>query len=320
MMCVAALVTDPARVDAQRVAVSVEGSARLEGYTVSFSCRENAAEVDCVSVATFELVALSAVELRQGEGCEALSPGHRIICAAEVDDRTLIAPRELSAGERAHVRVELQGLSRRPPRPGVVAPLAPITLRHPLLAERHRRDRENPPIEAIVVLPVRGPGLSNTRARLETDAERMSLEEVDGDSAVRFAGPDRERRATDIALAHGGPVLMVGADTRGLARFAAGYEADVYEYLVLSLFGEVTESSVSQALLLEAALPGMLIVLPSLSAGIGIVVRESFDGAVDGALRIRLAVQSYSLGLVGDIDYRFATDDWQGWLSLRVGL
>lgn len=126
------------------------------------------------------------------------------------------------------------------------------------------------------------------------------------------------------AFANGGPALAIGGhldlDAPG-GRFwlAVGYEVGLFEHLIASLWLETDLESISEALLIEVALPG-LFVLPSLSGGLGLVLTQLGPRNADAALRIRLALSSYVLGVITDFDYFPSTGTWMAGVAARIGI
>lgn len=126
------------------------------------------------------------------------------------------------------------------------------------------------------------------------------------------------------AFANGGPAVAIGGRIDlgapgGRFWLAVGYEVGLFEHLIASLWLETDLESISEALLIEAALPGLFI-LPSLSGGVGLVLTQLGPRNADAALRIRLALSSYALGVIADFDYFPSTGTWTAGVAARLGL
>lgn len=126
-------------------------------------------------------------------------------------------------------------------------------------------------------------------------------------------------------LANGGPAVVLGGRIQPGApgaRFllGVGYELGLFEYIVLAAWFETDFESISEALLVEVALPSAIFVVPSLSVGIGIVGSELGPQHSEAALRIRLGAATWAVGFVADLDYHPAYGAWTAMMAGRVGL
>ncbi len=126
-------------------------------------------------------------------------------------------------------------------------------------------------------------------------------------------------------LAHGGPAVVLGGRVHPATpgtRFllGVGYELGLFEYLIVSAWFETDFESISEALLVEVALPSVILVIPSLSVGIGVVASELGPQQAEAALRIRLGAATWAAGFVADLDYHPAYGGWTATTAGRVSL
>jgi hypothetical protein len=125
-------------------------------------------------------------------------------------------------------------------------------------------------------------------------------------------------------FANGGPALVLGGQLRtdapgGTPLLGLGYEVGLIEHLVLSLWFETTFQAIAQSLILELVSPGFFI-LPSVAAGLGVVVTQLGPRGVDAALRLRFTVSTFAVGLVADFDYFPSDGSWNIGIAGRVGM
>ncbi len=108
-------------------------------------------------------------------------------------------------------------------------------------------------------------------------------------------------RPTPRVLRRGGPVFMLGTGRDGL-RARAGYEAGLGQFGFLQFLVESDfKRALGAAVMLEAALPSPLYLIPSLSAGIGLRVEARDDPHV--ALRFALGAGVVGMQLVASLDW-----------------
>lgn len=243
-----------------------------------------------------------------------------------VDGEVLRGPRELAEGERVAVEVRLEvSLSVERGWDAVVSQ-APIGLRHPLLGQSWLLYRS---ADRVEVQPISGTQLelegSARVQRPRSSRVRVDVEEETGVSVQvelhpPFTGPPPG------ALAHGGPVVTLGGrlgldDRSAVGLFGIAYELGLLDYLVVSAAVETDfVDHMSEALVIEVATPGVFFLVPSLSAGVGVVARQLGVQGADAGPRLRVGATFYAAGFVADFDYWAVTGTWTATLSARVGL
>ena len=211
---------------------------------------------------------------------------------------------------------------------------APVT-RHPLLSESHAFEYSDDVWGAELL---RGDFTITGPVRLDA-RNTTGLEVLLGEQRVNDVGTlplGREPIALSVALhrdrdhedpvANGGLALL-GATRVNLDREEGERALVAVEYaVILSDFVFASASiatdfdSVFESLVLEVATPDLIFLIPSLSAGLGVVVRELGDRNADAALRARFIATWPMLGLQVDLDYWPDLGQWTSTLGLRVGL
>jgi len=127
-------------------------------------------------------------------------------------------------------------------------------------------------------------------------------------------------------IQHGGPVLALGTrldlsdedDRRFL--FRGAYELAVASYFIGSVSFESDFDSIYESVVIEAASPELLIVLPSLSAGVGFVARQLGNRDADAGLRLRTGINFIAVGVTMDFDYWPTIGDWTAVIAGRISL
>lgn len=127
-------------------------------------------------------------------------------------------------------------------------------------------------------------------------------------------------------IQHGGPVLALGTrlnlsdedDSRFLLRGA--YELAVAGHFIGSVSFETDFDSIYESLVLEAASPEILVIIPSFAAGVGVVARQLGNRDADAALRLRLGVNFIAIGVTADFDYWPAIGAWTSMIVGRISL
>jgi len=114
-----------------------------------------------------------------------------------------------------------------------------------------------------------------------------------------------------------GPITRPRGSTSG--RVLAPSQVAAEEHFIASLWFETDTESISEALLIEVAAPGLFI-LPSLAVGVGVVATQLGPRNADAALRIRMTSSSWGLGFVSDFDYFPSTGTWSAGLAGRFGI
>jgi hypothetical protein len=151
--------------------------------------------------------------------------------------------------------------------------------------------------------------------RIGSDAVTSGTRDVvDARGTIALAidpGPDPDR-----VVQNGGPWLGAGvwAPLEGSdgGRFAmrVGYEIGIVDWIVASIDLETDFDSIAQSVLVEVATPELAILVPSISVGIGAVVRELGNRNADAALRVALGYQFACVGAYIDFDYWPSIDGW----------
>ena len=211
---------------------------------------------------------------------------------------------------------------------------APVT-RHPLLSESHAFDYSDDvwSVELLrgdfaVTGPVRLDARNTTGLEVKLGEQRVN--------DVRTLPLGREPIAFSVAVQrdrdHEGPVAngglaLLGATRENLDReegesalVAVEYAVILGDFVFASASVATDFDSVFESLVLEVATPDLIFLIPSLSAGLGVVVRELGDRNTDAALRARFIASWPLLGLQVDLDYWPDLGQWTSTLGLRVGL
>lgn len=127
-------------------------------------------------------------------------------------------------------------------------------------------------------------------------------------------------------IQHGGPVLAAGVrlglneedDGRFLLR--AAYELALEGHFIGSVSFETDFESIYESIVIEAASPELLIIVPSLSAGVGLVARQLGNRDANAGLRLRVGMNFIAIGVTCDFDYWPTTGHWTGMVVGRVSL
>ncbi len=277
----------------------------------------------CRVRASFEIVASAPATLAALGGADVIDLGG-------VSGR-----RELAAGERAQVTVTaVRALKTRTTwRDPFV--MAPMVARHFLFGGskqlvRHDGLVEVPLVSGVDVALDGAPALDGDGDGRVVIAARALDHVVD---AYRRGGGGgtpgtRERRVTvsmtlpgrpavDGLLRGGGPLVAAGArDERFLLRL--GWEVGVGEHLFASAAIETDFDSVIESLVIDVATPEILLLIPSLRAGVGALARQRGPRDPDFGLRLRAGGNVMSLGTDIDLDYWPAIDDWTVSATVRI--
>jgi hypothetical protein len=120
-------------------------------------------------------------------------------------------------------------------------------------------------------------------------------------------------------LQNGGPFVGLGIwgplDGDGLVALRVGYEIAFFDWVLASLSFETNFDSIAESVLVEVATPELAILIPSISIGVGAVLRQLGDRDADVALRLATGYQYACMGAYADFDY---WPDVGGW-TLAVG-
>ena len=154
---------------------------------------------------------------------------------------------------------------------------------------------------------------------VESDAE---LPPETTNIALVLPAPEHEAQP----IQDGGPLLLLGArfdlfrEDGGNFLLGGGYEVGIADYVLASLSFETNFESIMESLVVEIATPELLVIFPSLAAGVGVVARQLGNRDADAALRLRVGFNVMSVGVVSDFDYWPAIGDWTASMSCRLSI
>lgn len=211
---------------------------------------------------------------------------------------------------------------------------APIT-RHLFLSESHAYRFEGERREAQLLrgdFTITGP--VQLDARNTTGIEvKLGEHRVSGVHALPLgAEPIAFSLDLDRERDHDGPVASGGlaihgamrenldVEDEGRALVALEYAFIIEEFVFVSAGLATDFQSAFQSLVVEVATPDLIFMIPSLSAGLGVVVRELGDRPTDAAFRARFSASWPVLGVNVDLDYWPDLGQWTSTLGLRIGL
>lgn len=212
---------------------------------------------------------------------------------------------------------------------------SPALTRHPLLSESHTFDYDGDTLQVALLhgsVRMTGPVQLDARHASGVDiqlgetrvADVRALPRETGDIAFSIAlERDRDYQGP---IANGGLALLVGTrmnldldgEERALVSF--GYEVLIEEFLFASLALATDFDALFESLVFEVATPNILFLLPSISAGLGVVARQLGERSADAALRLRVGASWPMIGATVDVDYWPALGQWTMSAGLRVGL
>jgi hypothetical protein len=211
---------------------------------------------------------------------------------------------------------------------------APVT-RHPLLSESHAFAYSNDAWNVALLrgdFAVTGPVRLDARntTGLEVKLGERRVNDVCtlplGREPIALSVALRRDRDHEGPLANGGLALL-GATRENLDReegeralVAVEYAVVLHDFVFASASIATDFDSVFESLVLEVATPDLIFLIPSLSAGLGVVVRELGDRTADAALRARFIATWPMLGMQIDLDYWPDLGQWTSTVGLRVGL
>ena len=212
--------------------------------------------------------------------------------------------------------------------------VSPPLTRHPFLSESHAfdfgADRVDVTLlrgDAHITGPVHFDARSTAGVVVELGGQRVADARpiAPGETPLNFSITLTRERDYEGPLASGGLVLHgatrenLDVAGEGRALYAVEYELIFQEFVFASVGVATDLESLFQSLVLEAATP-MVLLIPSLAAGVGVVVRELGTRPADAALRFRLGASLPSLGANVDLDYWPDLGQWTATLGLRIGL
>ena len=115
-----------------------------------------------------------------------------------------------------------------------------------------------------------------------------------------------------------GTVAGGARNDRPMLRVA--YEAGLGPWVFVSASFETDFDSILQSAVIDVATPQVLIFLPSLRAGTGVVARQLGPRDADVGVRLRLGASMFAAGGDVDFDYWPAIDEWTMTGALRISL
>jgi len=326
-------------------ALGVTGPGVVRDATVEVDCEDVSEALPaarCVVVARFELLAVDALELRDVRSRPGVANRFESRPnVTPVDDHVWVdgAPiaevRMVAAGESVHVELSTtRVLSSHPSRRGYDFFVPPMRLRHVFFGGGLQTRQVGESLRGRLVEgdTVRVQGGMHVAVRVP-DMVRVR---VDGTALQTTTEVDGAHLALDVTLdppwepptlvEQGGPWLALGArfprlDSNGHARFflRVGYEWGIARYLFAS--GSVASDfeSLLESVVVEAASP-LLLLLPGVTAGVGVVARQLGPGRADAALRLRVGANLPVLGVTADFDYWPSRRVWTGTIAARLSL
>lgn len=299
--------------------VEVEGVAQAQILELAVRCElatviETAARCDVA--AAVELVAIEPSTISPQRET---TPGE-----IRVDGVALEAPLALAQGQRALVAIHFEvALSTETRSSTQYWSICPIQSRHFFLGESSelRREGDGAFGELVRGAHVTLSGATHVVATTAGLDVAFGGARIDGESqpSPAHAGIGItlvvEERDPPL-LQHGGPVLSLGArfslrredDLRFLLRVA--YEIGLADYVVVSVSFESDFQSILESAVIEVATPELLILLPGIAGGIGVVARQLGNRDADAALRLRFGANILAAGVTADFDYWPTIGEW----------
>lgn len=251
-----------------------------------------------------------------------------------VDGRPATSTVRLGRGQRARVELRYRPVLDMRPRPPesegfldlVVMP--PLVVRHLVLGEHRRPADLEMPVGRILL--ARGRGLAfHGELRLEDHVRRGHLEPDAYASrwSTSVAVHIFQEAPEEGVVTSGGPVLGLGGwvgfsgpatDVRFALR--AGYELAIYDYALAAVAFETDFDSIAESVVFGVASPMIWFLLPSVTAGVGVVARQLGPREADAALRLRVGASYPIVGVTLDFDYWPAIGEWRGAFYGRVSI
>lgn len=308
----------------------VFGEARVRDVQFAVRCEGAAPPLACTLHATFSLVAVGEVRVE---------PSHAdpTVGASLLVDDAPLGPdgRTVAAGTTARVELaEPFTLSVHDTWRESFWEIAPMLARHPLLGESEAIEHRCDPFLAALVIGTRV--TVEGTVHVDASAAGRARVAVDGQTVTGVLDVSTRSPSVDVSLyvpstvpllRRGGPLLAVGVrydlslpSDQGRVLLRGGYEVGFTEWGFASLSFETDFASIMESVVVEAATPELLLFVPSLSAGVGIVARQLGGRDADAALRCRLGVGFPGIGVTGDLDYWPAVGSWTGTVVLRVSI
>lgn len=298
--------------------VEVSGPAVLEEVCIEIDCAGTdlvLASARCRVRARAIVGALEPVELRlpRPEAAQVL-----------VDGAPATGTRPLDPGSRAHVELSFERAlavtERDADAPWVVTA---NRARHVFLGESTSLRREGESASGTlfdgVMLTVRGPIRVDARGSGAVQVV-VGAEDVAGVAEITAPRPTlaiaiEAAPAVDPVVQHGGPYLALGVWGALDAEeppflFRVGYELALVDHVILGVAFETDFDSIAESVLVEIASPEILVIFPSVSAGVGAVARQLGQREADAALRLHVGYQLFAVGATLDFDYWPATGGW----------
>jgi hypothetical protein len=322
--------------------VLVEGAAQIDERRVHVACREIGVDAfTCNVEVRFRLVTSEPVRLRRIGDATWTVRGERFELASEdeLDLPYRDAPQDESGSDGPQI-VEVTLRFERSVSIGEVDRedfwvLAPLRGRHLLLGDGGNVQREGGTVYGELIagsaitfagnIGVYAEGPDAVSVNIGGHPVHGPAELTAAHSALILAAVP-EPASEPSVVQHGGPVLAAGTrldlsdedDSRFLLRGA--YELAVEGHFIGSISFETDFESIYESLVIEAASPEILVLLPSLSAGVGFVARQLGNRDADAALRLRVGMNFIAVGVTCDFDYWPSIGDWTGMVVGRISI
>ncbi|MCB9593126.1 MAG: hypothetical protein H6719_10370 [Sandaracinaceae bacterium] len=301
----------------------------------------------CALRARFSLEAIGEVSIHAGpraprpDGETSLRAMGQLVRVGEVrvDGEVLgEEPRGLEPGARVEVEIEAdrelgRGVEYVGEAPWIVMPMVG---RHPLFGQSEGMRRGGDGIGGVLVDGARVRFEGELGVEVEAPGflhVRVAGHEVDGSRTLDASRPTlslgiEARPDADPVVQLGGPVVALGAtgpfpgspDDEPRFHLSVGYELGLFEWVLVSAAFETDFDSIAEALVVEAATPQLMVIVPSISGGVGVVARQLGDRDADAALRLRAGVHLFGVGVRADYDYWPTTGDWTVTIAARISL
>ncbi len=211
---------------------------------------------------------------------------------------------------------------------------SPLT-RHPLLSESHAFDYQGDALEVALLhgdVQVTGPVRFDARHTSAVEVRLATMRVADvrellrGNRDIAFSiALDRDREY-DGPIANGGISFLVATRTNldldggDQLLLAVDYEVILHDFIYASLALATDFESLFESLVVEVATPDILLILPSVSVGVGLVARQLGERSAEAALRLRVGGAWPMLGVRVDVDYWPDGGQWTMTAGLRIGL
>lgn len=209
--------------------------------------------------------------------------------------------------------------------------ISPAAVRHPFLGESADLDRQGDSAGVVLYVGERV-ALEGTIALDAPPDPAVTVQAGEDVSTydprvtVRYASVAMSVDARDDTtgpLQNGGPVFAFGLRgpvdqelTRGVYR--VGWEVSLFEYGFVQAAMEMDGESLFESLVVDVATPEIVIMIPSLRLGAGLVARQLGPRPADFALRLRVGASLLPMGFDADFDYWPEVSGWTLTLTGRI--